>query len=142
MKSTQKRRTHAPHLRKFEDEKKRSPIRQQLVDTERGMTLGFRADSTFFVHFFTGSIVVAVAIVLGLTTMQWTTLILSLTLVLAAEMFLQVIKNITQSIGHHFEETAKKSERIGTAAVFVTILGTVLTIGLIFGQRLAELYGG
>ena len=142
MTTTKTKRVHAPHSQQNEDDKKRSPIRQQLVETERGVTLGFRADSTFFVHFFTGSIVVAVAIVLGLTMMQWTTMILSLTLVLAAEMFLQVIKNITQSIGHHFEETAKKSERIGTAAVFVTILGAVLSIGLIFGQRLTELYGG
>lgn len=141
MTTTKTGKLHAPHPPQVEEEKKRSPIRQQLVETERGMTLGFRADSTFFVHFFTGSIVVAVAIVLGLTTLQWTILILSLTLVLSAEMFLQVIKNITQSIGHHFEETAKKSERIGTAAVFVTILGTVLAIGLIFGQRLTELYG-
>lgn len=110
MTTTKTRRMHSPQSSQVEEEKKRSPLRQQLVETERGVTLGFRADSTFFVHFFTGSIVVAVAFVLGLTMIQWTVLILSLTLVLASEMFLQVIKNITQSIGHHFEETARKSE--------------------------------
>lgn len=119
----------------------RSPWRQRLVDVERGVTLGVRRDSTFFVHFFSGSIVIAAALVLGLPLLHWILLVMALTIVLTAEMFQQVLKTILESLGHHFPESARRAERIGTAGVFVAILGTVVTIGLIFAQRLVEVFG-
>jgi len=105
------------------------------------MTLGFRRDSTFFVHFFISSVVVAAGLVLGLNLLQWGVLVLSLTSVLAAEMFQQVLKTILETLGHHFPDSAKRAVRIGSAAVFVTVLGTVATIGLVFTQRLMQLFG-
>lgn len=123
-------------------EKRRAAWRQKLVDVERGVTAGVRRDSTFFVHFFIASVIVAAAFVLGLTLIQWTILVLTLTMVLTAEMFQQVLKTILAQIGHHFPEAAQRAERIGGAAVFVTFLGAVVTVGLIFSQRFAELFGG
>ena len=105
------------------------------------MTLGFRRDSTFFVHFFVASVVVATSFVLGLSLLQWSALVLSLTIVLAAEMFQQVLKTILETMGHHFPEQANRAERIGGAAVFVTVLGTVITISLIFTERLMDIFG-
>lgn len=121
--------------------KRRPAWRQRLIDVERGMTLGFRGDSSFFVHFFITTVVILTAFVLGLSLMQWVALILALTMVLTAEMFQQVLKTILGSLGHHLSHTARRAENIGTAAVFVTFLGAVVTIGLLFTQRLTELFG-
>ncbi|MFQ5731588.1 MAG: diacylglycerol kinase [Planctomycetaceae bacterium] len=112
------------------------------MEVERGVAAGVRSDSTFFVHFFIASVIVAASLVLGLSVLQWTIVVLTLTMVLTAEMFQQVLKTILAQIGHHFPEAAKRAERIGAAAVFVSFLGAVITIGLIFSQRLSVLFTG
>ena len=105
------------------------------------MTAGFRGDSTFFVHFFIGTVILITASVLGLATVQWAILILGLTVVLSAEMFHQVLKTILKRFGHHFPDEVERAIRIASAGVFVAILGAVLSIGLIFGERLSQLFG-
>ena len=116
--------------------------RQTLIEVERGITLGFRSDSSFFVHFFTGCIVVTAGMVLGIELIQWTILVPTLTVVLAVEMFHSVLKSILLNIEHHFPKPAQKALRMSTAAVFVTNLGAVITIGLIFGSRLVQIFAG
>ena len=120
---------------------RRSPWRQRLVEAERGITQGFRGDSTFFVHFFAVSMILAGALVLGLSLIHWTMLVLALTLVLSAEMFHQALKFLLQSVGPHFEKSAETALRIGTAAVFLAMLGAVIVIGLIFVHRLLQMFG-
>lgn len=120
----------------------RSAWRRKLVDIERGMTLGLRRDSTFFVHLFVGIVIVATAFVLGLDTLQWAIVVLSATIVLGAEMFNRVL----QVIGQHAEqlsldESFQQSLRIGTAAVFVTCTGALLTIGMVFVAEAWEIFG-
>ena len=123
-------------------QKKRSAWRQRLVDAERGLTAGVRGDSTFFVHFFIGSVVVVTGVVLGLEILQWGLLILALTMVLSAEMFHQVLKAMVKNFGHHFSDDVNRAMGIASAAVFVTILGAVLSVGLLFGERISQLLAG
>lgn len=123
-------------------EKRRSAFKQRLVDVECGVRLGFRRDCTFFVHFFVGSIVIATGFVLKLELWQWVTVVLSLTMVLTAEMFQQVLKTILEAVGQYVPEAARRAERIGAAAVFVAIVGTAITVGMIFAQRLVEVFQG
>lgn len=122
--------------------KRRSAFKQRLVDVECGVRLGFRRDCTFFVHFFVGSIVIATGFVLKLALWQWVTVVLSLTVVLTAEMFQQVLKTILEAVGQYVPEAARRAERIGAAAVFVAIVGTAITVGMIFAQRLVEVFQG
>lgn len=122
---------------------KRRPIwRQRLVEAERGATQSFRGDSTFFAHFFAGTIVVAMAAVLGVSLMQWVAIILAATLVLSAELYHQMLKFLVREMGHHFAEPLETALRISAAAVLVTIAGAALTLALIFGQRVLELFRG
>ena len=120
-------------------QRRRSVWRQRLVDAERGITHGFRLDSTLFVHIFMGCIVIATAFVLGIGVLEWVLVILALTMALSAEMFNQVLKAIWHTVGHHFDGPVRSAVRIGTAAVFVTILGAVSAIGLVFGSRLLQI---
>lgn len=123
-------------------DKRRSPLKQRLVDVECGVRLGVRRDSTFFVHFFVGSIVVATGFVMKLALWQWTTVVLALTLVLTAEMFQQVLKTILEAVADYVPDAARRAERIGAAAVFVSIVGTAVAVGIIFAQRLYEVLHG
>jgi diacylglycerol kinase len=101
-----------------------------------------RSDSTLFVHFFAVSIILATGLVLGISVIEWAVVILSLTLVLSAEMFQHVLKSILESVGHHFNQPARRALRIGTAAVFVSMAGSVIVIGLIFARQVRALFFG
>jgi undecaprenol kinase len=114
--------------------------RQRLVDVERGMSHGLRRDSAFFVHFFLSSVVIVGSVVLGISLVQWTIVILALTLVLSAEMFNQVLKSLISSLGRHLDDSARSALRIGTAAVFVAAAGAMIVIALTLGQALIEMF--
>lgn len=122
------------------EEKRRSVWRQKLVEAERGFTLGFRGDSSFFVLFFTGSLFVTSGLVLGISLLEWSILVMSLTVVLTAEMFHSVLKAILHSIEHHFPQPARQALNIGAAAVLLSRIGSTVAIGLIFGQRLWNIF--
>src|SRR5579864_8609626 len=68
--------------------------RRRLIDIERGITLGVRGDSVFFVYFFLSSLTIAASLVLGISLLEWTVVILALTVVLCAEMFNQSVKSL------------------------------------------------
>ncbi len=106
------------------------------------MTQGLRTDSSFYVHFFSTSIVLAAAIVLGISHLEWGVVLLSITLVLAAEMFNNVVKVILNGMGHHFERHAQQALRVGTAAVFVCMIGSTISVGIIFVRHLWTLFAG
>jgi diacylglycerol kinase len=116
--------------------------RRWLIDVERGLTHGVRGDSIFFVYFFLTSATIAASLVLKISLLQWTVVILALTVVLSAEMFHQSVKSLFLSLGRPVDESAKAALRIGSAAVFVTIVGSILTIGLILGKAALEMFRG
>jgi|HubBroStandDraft_5_1064220.scaffolds.fasta_scaffold191455_1 diacylglycerol kinase len=116
--------------------------RRWLIDVERGLTHGVRGDSIFFVYFFLTSATIAASLVLRISLLQWTVVILALTVVLSAEMFNQSVKSLFLSLGRPADESIKAALRIGSAAVFVTIAGSILTIGLILGKAAWEMFRG
>ncbi|HET6326174.1 MAG TPA: diacylglycerol kinase [Planctomycetaceae bacterium] len=116
--------------------------RQRLVDAERGVMQGIRSDSAFFVYFFLSSATIAACVVLGISLIQWTIVILALTLVLSAEMFNQVLKALLTEFGQPRDDAARAALRMAVAAVFVAITGSVIVIGLILGQAAVEMFGG
>ena len=123
-------------------DRRRSPWRRRLVEAERGLTEGFRTDSTLFVHFFIATIVMTAALVLGISLIEWGLLIVSFTMVFSAELFHLVVRAVFRNMGHHFSEPIQTARRIATAGVFMTILGAVAIVLLIFTPRLWDLFTG
>lgn len=121
---------------------RRSPWRQRLIDAETGMRLGVRTDGTFFVHLFVGCGVLATATVLGLSVLEWAVLILSMTFVLSAEMFNQILRILWKEAAHHLPPELRNAVRIGTAAVVISSIGAVIAIGLVMARHLAGGQGG
>lgn len=121
--------------------RRRAAWRQWLVDTERGITQGFRADSSLFVHFFAGSIIVATAFVLGVGFFSWCLILLALAAVVSAELFHQAIKVLLTNGPPALIRSGQQTLKISTAAVFTATAGALAVIGLIFGRRLLEIFG-
>ncbi|MBX3436579.1 MAG: diacylglycerol kinase [Planctomycetaceae bacterium] len=113
---------------------------QRLRDTEHGVRQGMRSDSTFAVHFFVGTVVAAAAFVLDFAVIEWAVLILSFTIVLSAEMFHQLMKVLGNEEAELLSARSREALRIGTAAVMVTILGSLTVSGLLFARRLLALW--
>lgn len=135
-----------PHIRMPECEEprtRRADWRQRLVDAERGLTLGFRADSSFFAHLFMASLIVAAGIVLRLNVYSWSVLVISLTVVVAAELFNQGLraailsKGTADSLPPHLQTAL----RMGTAGVMTSLAGALLVAGVLLGDRVLQLCG-
>jgi len=120
----------------------RRPVwRQRLVDAERGISHSLRSDSTLYVYFFVSCVIITAGGVLGISLTQWTIVVLALSVVATAEIFNLVLRDIWRSIGHQLDKGTSKTIRMATAGVYVTILGACVAISLIFGQRLAAIWG-
>jgi len=117
-----------------------------LIQAERGLAWGLRADSVFFVHFFGIALVISAGLAFGLALWQWVAIVLALTVVLSAEMFQQALKllaglsSAADGAGDS-PSIAARALSIGTAAVLVACLGSTLVLALIFIQRGCELFG-
>ena len=69
---------------------------------------GVRGDSIFFVYFFLTSATIAASVVLGIASLQWTVVILALTVVLSAEMFNQSVKSLFAALGRPADDKVKR----------------------------------
>lgn len=123
-------------------DRRRSPWRRRLVEAERGLTEGFRTDSTLVVHFFLATIVAAAAFVFGISQVEWGLLIIGFMIVVSAEMFHLAMRAVFRNLGEPFTESVQTARRIATAGVFCTIFGAVALVGLIFVPRLWQLFLG
>jgi len=121
--------------------RRRPAWRQRLVQAERGLVGGVRSDSTFFVHFFGVSAVIAAGFILGITWMHWIGIVGCLTLVLTAEMFSQAIKALLQVEELALSPAGQRVLAMATAAVMVACTGSIIMLMLVFWQRLHELLG-
>ncbi len=123
-------------------DRKRSPWRRRLVEAERGLTEGFRADSIVFGHLFIATIVIMAAFVLGISHLEWGLLILSFAVVLSAEFFHLAIRSMIRTFEPLCGDSLQPAHRIATAGVFITITGSLAIGLLIFTPRLWHLFAG
>jgi diacylglycerol kinase len=121
--------------------RRRSPWRRRLIEAERGLTQGFRGDSTLIVHLFAACLVFVVGLVLGLTVERWAILAVSFMVVLGAELFNKLARIICRHAGGG-SDVVRQAESIGTAAVFVSIAGACVVVTLFLGGRVLEVLGG
>lgn len=122
-------------------DKPRRPWRDKFRDAFRGVKLGVRGHSSFFVHFFCAAVVVAAAIVLRCEPLEWCVLLGCIGLVLTAELFNSAVETL-----FHGQDAATKARTKGAldiaAGAVLLASGTALVVGaLIFLLRLAALLG-
>jgi diacylglycerol kinase len=119
----------------------RRPWAQKFGDALRGLKLGIRGHSSFFVHFFAAALVVAGAVAMSCTLTQWCVLLLCIGVVLTAELFNSAIETLHRGLDAETRERTWKSLDIAAGAVLMASM-TAAVVGLmVFGKRLAQLLG-
>lgn len=125
---------------RFKAPKRRAEWRQRLRDSESGVRQGVRSNSSFAVHFFLGTVTATAAFVLNFAIIEWAVLILAFTSVLSAEMFYQLLRILWEQEGRLLSTRSQEALRIGTAAVMVTIGGSLTVSGILFARRIMALW--
>jgi len=119
--------------------KPRRKWRDKFGDAFRGLKLGIRGHSSFFVHFFFAALVVATAIVMRCEVWEWCLLLGSIGFVLTAELFNSAIEVL-----FHGQDPAVKARNhacldIAAGAVLLASLTALVVGSIVFLNRLAAL---
>jgi diacylglycerol kinase len=107
---------------------------------ESGLRQGLRWDCSFYGHFFAATVLITSASILEFSITEWAILILAFTIVLSAQMFHQLLKTLWSNEGRLLSRRTQEALRIGTAAVFVTIAGSLTVSTLLFARRIMLLW--
>ena len=113
---------------------------EKFRDAFRGLKLGVHGQSSFFVHFFMGAMVIAAAVAMKVDSLtEWCLLILCITVVLTAEMFNSAIETLARAITDQHDPILGTALDIGSGAVLLASLGAAVVGLILFVNRLALL---
>ncbi|HLJ92673.1 MAG TPA: diacylglycerol kinase [Gemmataceae bacterium] len=115
--------------------------RHKFRDALRGLKLGVRGHSSFFVHFFFAALVVAAALVLHCRTPEWCILLGCIGMVFTAELFNSAIETIFRGLEEATKPRVRACLDIAAGAVLVASIVAALIGSIIFLDRLMELFG-
>lgn len=107
-------------------------FRAKFQDAFRGLGLGIRGQSSFVVHFVFTFLVLLGAVLLGINACQWCLLILSITIVLAAELFNSALEMLAKAVDEQHNEQLGAALDIASAAVLMSAIGAAIVGLLIF----------
>ncbi|MHB1425416.1 MAG: diacylglycerol kinase [Gemmataceae bacterium] len=113
--------------------------RDRLRPACRGIKLGVRGHSRFFVHFFCTSLVLAAAIVLRCDLVQWCLLLGCIGLVHITELLNNAIEALFRGLDEENRQGAEACMDIAAGALLLASLTASLIGGLIFLSRLIEM---
>lgn len=113
--------------------------RDKFREAFRGVKLGVRGHSSFFVHFFFAALALAAALALQCGLVEWCLIVGCIGLVLTAEL----LNSAIETLFHGLDAESKKRNRgtldIAAGAVLVASLTAALIGLLVFGWRLLML---
>jgi diacylglycerol kinase len=133
--------TLPPPQAELERRRPRRPWRAKFAAAFRGLKLGVRGHSSFFVHFFFAALVLAAAAVLQCDLYQWCILLGCIGLVLTAELFNSALETLFRGLDQETKERAWPALDIAAGAVLLASI-TASVVGLIvFLSRLAAYLG-
>ena len=124
-----------------ESQRPRRPWGHKFRDALRGLKFGIRGHSSFFVHFFAAALVVAAAVAMECTLVQWCVLLLCIGVVLTAELFNSAIETLHRGLDAEARERTWKTLDIAAGAVLAASLTATVVGLLVFGKRLGQLLG-
>lgn len=117
------------------------PWRAKFHDALRGLKLGIRGHSSFFVHFFFAALVLAGAGMLRCNLEQWCLLLLCIGGVLTAELFNSAIETLFRGLDETTKERTWQSLDIAAGAVLMATIAAAVVGILVFAQRLMQILG-
>ena len=103
----------------------------------RGAVLGFRGESSYYVHLPVALVVVVLAACLAMPLVEWCLLIGCVSIVLVAEMFNSAIERLAKAITDRFHPELRDALDMSSAAVLMAAGGAGLIGSVLFLRRLA-----
>jgi diacylglycerol kinase len=104
--------------------------RHKFRDACRGLKCGIRGQSSFFVHFFFTALVIAAALALRCTPVEWCLLIGCIGFVLVAELFNSAVETLFRGLDEAGRDRAWPALDIAAGAVLLAS-GIAVVVGLI-----------
>jgi diacylglycerol kinase len=119
--------------------KSRRSWRGKFGDAFRGLKLGIRGHSSFFVHFFFAALVVAAATVLRCGALEWCILVGCIGMVLAAELFNSAIELLCRGLDDDARVRIRPALDVAAGAVLVACITAVVIGSIVFLRSIAAL---
>jgi diacylglycerol kinase len=113
--------------------------RRKFGDALRGLKLGIRGQSSFFVHFFVAAVVIAAAMVLHCDLVEWCLLIGCIGFVLVTELINSAIETVFRGLDAATRERVWPALDIAAGAVLLASVVAVLVGLIVFINRLSAL---
>jgi diacylglycerol kinase len=107
----------------------------------RGAKRGIRGQSSFFIHIFCAMVVVAGAVALDVSLVEWCLFAVCITMVLAAEMFNTALERLAKAISREHHPDIGTALDISSAAVLLTAIGAAVVGVILFLNRILLLFG-
>jgi diacylglycerol kinase len=127
---------HNPGSNPSPQRKKPRRFRDKFREAIRGVKLGVRGHSTFFVHFFFAALALTAALVLECNQTEWCLVAGCIGLVITAELFNSAIETLFQGLDAEMKARIHGCLDIAAGAVLIAGL-TAAVIGiLIFGRHI------
>ena len=109
---------------------------KKFLYAANGIRFSFRDQINFRIHMIVALMVIAGGIFLEISRNEWLILFIWIILVLSAEMINTAIELITDKVYPEWNETAGKIKDIAAGAVFLAVIGAVLSGLFIFLPKL------
>jgi len=119
----------------------RRPWTAKFRDAFRGLKFGIRGHSSFSVHFFFAALVLAAAVVLGCTLIEWCLLLGCIGFVLTAELFNSAIETLFRGFSPDVQNRSWQALDIAAGAVLLASITAAVIGCLIFLPKLVALVG-
>ncbi|HEV3119122.1 MAG TPA: diacylglycerol kinase [Gemmataceae bacterium] len=120
----------------------RLSLAQRTRKALRGIKLGIRAYSSFFVQFFFAAVVLAAGLVLRCSRLEWCILIACIASVLCADLFHSAVETIVGGLDPAAKRRADAALDMAAGAVLLARLAAAVIGGIILFSRLSALLRG
>jgi diacylglycerol kinase len=117
----------------------RRNMRRKLAAGWRGLKAAVRGDSSFFAHFYRGTLIAIAAGMLGINQWGWCLLILGASLVLIAELGHSAVDTLARAIGDPEEPRLSTAREIAAAGVLVAAFGSGVVTIFVLSWKFFEL---
>jgi diacylglycerol kinase len=118
---------------------KRRLWRDKLRESLRGIKLGIRGHSRFFVHFFFAALVMAMAIVLRCELLEWCLLLGCIGLVLTAELFNSAFEVFCRGLDEISKIRTRHCMHVASGAVLFASMTCAVIGAIVFLPKLAAM---
>jgi diacylglycerol kinase len=119
----------------------RRNVQGKLAAGWRGLKAAVRGDSSFFAHFYRGTLIVIAAAMLGVDLRGWCLLVLGACVVLLSELTHSAVDTLARAVGDPDEYRLKTAREIAAAGVLVAAVGAAAVTLTVLSTRLFDLLG-